>query len=945
MAACAVTYMRVLPAIHATGVEMYRRLVIATLALSLVQTPAAQNAGLASSGNFNVKLVSDDTVYIDGGKDSGLAVGMALTIRRSTVSSAQSGDGQIKARVIVAKITVVSLSKTSAMCQVRSRNSEIHTGDLASMAGSQDKPFAEDRSRTTQAFAPPPGPLVQKTPVNVPEPLPITNGARTQAPEPSSLPTTASGNKPKSLPEQMAENAKHQHADEPTAATSGGTKQPETIAEIARRNRERGRPHVSDSTTAPAVAAAVPPASQPAAQTSAQPSLSSSLADRSANPATIAPDTKTTELTGPRPQPAPGKNASVAMAAGISDASSAKTSTAGSAANTSAATSAGATSAKSAPAARESSTTVAVDATPAKPAIPSPTSPSQPAVSSTKSGTAPASPTWAAADIPTRTSSIPAIQASAPSQSAPSQTSFNVKYIAADAVYIDGGKSAGLAEGMALAIKKGNEVVAELRVESVSNTSAVCEIMSKTVDLQRGDVAALSQTDQDKLVLAQTMGPGRKYPQVVAFSEGDPLDEEVREAVPKPPLPEVNRTRGRFGVDYTLISSNGSSAANTYQVGGVVRVDMTRIGGSYWNLNGYWRGRLNSLASSSQPQSVYDLVNRTYTIGFTYSNPHSNWVAGFGRQYLPWAPSLDTTDGGYLGRKVGSHVTVGAFAGTAPDPTSFNYNPDRRTAGSFVAMEGGSFEGLRFTSTEGIAVSAVEWREDRQFVFSENGLFYKRFLSIYHSAQADIMRLPAGGTTEGLARSFATLRVQPFTRFSIDVNHSYFRDVPTFDPALVGTGLLDKFLFQGLSVGSRLDLPGRISLYNNFGQSSKSGDAHNSFNQLYGLTLGRIWKTGLRGDVRYSKFNSSFGQGNYRAASLSRSFSELMRIEVTAGQQNFLSSLAATTNYRLLGSTVDLNLGGHYFVETGFNLQRSPQQNFDQWLMTMGYRFDTRRPR
>jgi hypothetical protein len=28
-------------------------------------------------------------------------------------------------------------------------------------------------------------------------------------------------------------------------------------------------------------------------------------------------------------------------------------------------------------------------------------------------------------------------------------------------------------------------------------------------------------------------------------------------------------------------------------------------------------------------------------------------------------------------------------------------------------------------------------------------------------------------------------------------------------------------------------------------------------------------------------------------------------------------------------------------VESSFNLQRSSQQSFDQWLVTMGYRFDS----
>ena len=44
-------------------------------------------------------------------------------------------------------------------------------------------------------------------------------------------------------------------------------------------------------------------------------------------------------------------------------------------------------------------------------------------------------------------------------------------------------------------------------------------------------------------------------------------------------------------------------------------------------------------------------------------------------------------------------------------------------------------------------------------------------------------------------------------RFSVDVNNNYFRGVPTFDERLIGTGLLDKMLFQGWSGGFRLELP------------------------------------------------------------------------------------------------------------------------------------------
>jgi len=105
--------------------------------------------------------------------------------------------------------------------------------------------------------------------------------------------------------------------------------------------------------------------------------------------------------------------------------------------------------------------------------------------------------------------------------------------------------------------------------------------------------------------------------------------------------------------------------------------------------------------------------------------------------------------------------------------------------------------------------------------FFENGVSYKRYLSIYHSLQADSPRgnpaVAAPGA--GISRSFLTVRVQPAPRIDFDFNHTYFRDIPTFDPQLVGTGLLDKYLFQGFSVGATR------------GSGEKSLDLHESGQQ------------------------------------------------------------------------------------------------------------------
>src|SRR2546425_1490133 len=188
-----------------------------------------------------------------------------------------------------------------------------------------------------------------------------------------------------------------------------------------------------------------------------------------------------------------------------------------------------------------------------------------------------------------------------------SRPAFRVKYIADGAVYLEGGSGGGLAVGQKLVVKRSgttaprsgsgevqaSRIIAQLEVVSVAETSAVCEVRSLNAPLRVGDMATPVIEEGQPQAQLSGMGASRKYPQLIAFSAGDPLDEEAREAVPRPQLPEVNRRHGRVGVEYSALAGrNGSSMANR-QVGLVARMEMTRIGGSYWNFTGYWRGRVD----------------------------------------------------------------------------------------------------------------------------------------------------------------------------------------------------------------------------------------------------------------------------------------------------------------------------------------------------------------
>jgi hypothetical protein len=528
------------------------------------------------------------------------------------------------------------------------------------------------------------------------------------------------------------------------------------------------------------------------------------------------------------------------------------------------------------------------------------------------------------------------------------RTSFRVKYVAEGGVYLDGGRNAGLAEGMRLTIAPPAQSATQaaepvlLEVTSVADTSAVCLIKQAPREVKAGDSAQLSAEDAEVVRMLRSSTATRKYAQQVSFTDGDPIDEEVRELMPHPKLPEVNRAHGRIGFEYNGIRDGAAGGGASSQEGVIIRADITRIGGSYWNLSGYWRGRLNSRFAPTSAATLTDLLNRTYHLTLFYNNPQSKWMAGFGRFYLPWAPSLDTLDGGYLARRITANTTVGTFAGSTPDPTSWNYNPNRQMAGSFVNYEKGSYDALRYTITAGAALTRVNWRAERQFAFLESSLFFKRYFSVYHSLQADQGRPGLQGQTAQkvqLSRSFFTLRFQPHPRLSLDFNHNYFRDVPTFDTRLIGTGLVDKLLFQGLSAGFRLELPSRVSVYSNLGRSGRNTDVRQSWNQMYGIAWGNILRTGVRADVRYSRFNSSFGSGSYESLMLSRELSENLRFDVQLGEQNFVSSMTQQSRSRWINTNLDYSFGRHYFAGFGFSAYRGRVQNYDQVFVNMGYRF------
>lgn len=542
---------------------------------------------------------------------------------------------------------------------------------------------------------------------------------------------------------------------------------------------------------------------------------------------------------------------------------------------------------------------------------------------------------------------------------------FHVKYVSEGTLYIDAGRNADLQEGMKLSvinpppdgfISEGIRYrdyprVAELNVVSVSDSSAVCDVVSASGELKIGQVAFLTPGSFEDRHLAESAKELDDYPILVGFTTGDPLDSEMRSTkVENPNLgaeSPVGVMRARFGFSYGGISEGNMQSK---QIGAMIDADLTHIGGTYWNFAGFWRGYLNTssvniagTATGTQTQTLTDLLNRTYTIGFTYNSPYNPNVLGVGRLYLPWAPSLSTIDGAYYGRKFKNFYTAGVFAGSTPNPASWSYAPNQQIAGAFISTERGDFDSFHLISTAGLALEWDSLKPGRQFLFFENNFTWKRFISLYSALQLDAARtssLPDGGSNPtGVSQTYNSLHIQPIHLVTFGVNYNYFRQLPTFNPALIVTGVLNQYLFTGLSGDIRFEFPKHISLYGSLGKSNASGDSKTAWNQAIGITFANIWRTGLFLDAHYTKFNSSFGSGEYYAASLSKNLTDTLHLQILGGKQNFVSTFTNNTNATFLNATLDYSFARRYFVEGTFGWYQGTTMNYNQWSTLFGYRF------
>ena len=161
---------------------------------------------------------------------------------------------------------------------------------------------------------------------------------------------------------------------------------------------------------------------------------------------------------------------------------------------------------------------------------------------------------------------------------------------------------------------------------------------------------------------------------------------------------------------------------------------------------------------------------------------------------------------------------------------------------------------------------------------------------------------------------------------------------PLSIPGCWAPGCWISFLFQGFSGGLKWSIKPGATFYGNLGSAKRESDTKASLNYMGGLVLSRL-PVPFRVDLRYSRFNSSFGSGAYESITLTRELGDKIRFNVEGGLQSRNSSYTNQTRAKYGTATFDYLVGRHYILGAGWTLYRGGAQDYDQTFINFGYRF------
>lgn len=383
-----------------------------------------------------------------------------------------------------------------------------------------------------------------------------------------------------------------------------------------------------------------------------------------------------------------------------------------------------------------------------------------------------------------------------------------INYLAADKIYVNVGRYAGLVEGATVTVNRGEQLVAVLIADNVSSYSASCHVKKAYGELKVGDrIYFKRQSTEELRQLAEASKPAPK-PRV-----------QPRKGTGKAPK---NRVRGSLGIQNYFTRDFGVAAVSSWQPAFNARLivdDLFGVKGASFRMRHRSRLYHRSRALGTSV-GTNEWTNRLSEFAVLYENPSHTMDMGFGRVISPYVNGMGYIDGAYMSFELDPNWRAGIVGGSEPNLVNSGINLDRHKFGGFLAYEAGSYESNRFTSTFALSSAYADGSISREFGYLQNTFSLARQLYLYQSVEIDYNR-QWRWQVEQKRFSFSNLylvaNATPVSFATVNFSYDARRNIRDAYWLETPDSLFDDNIYTGYNGGLSLSLPRAISLRGNSG--------------------------------------------------------------------------------------------------------------------------------
>ncbi|MEW5795281.1 MAG: hypothetical protein AB1772_02870 [Candidatus Zixiibacteriota bacterium] len=516
-------------------------------------------------------------------------------------------------------------------------------------------------------------------------------------------------------------------------------------------------------------------------------------------------------------------------------------------------------------------------------------------------------------------------------------TTFEIKYLSAENVYLGGGRADGLVVGDRLVTVDAGNCRTELEIVFVADHSASCAKLSDNCTPAVGDKAVLvSKPSADTAPSAVDT--------TLAEAERDTT------AIPQPVAPRSFSPRqaptitGGVSLLFNHWADQSSTNLGFSQTTARLNLKVRRLFDRDITFSLRTRGRYDQRQraySSAVSRQAWE--NRIWEFSLSYDAPLARLNFGAGRILPRRVSSVGYLDGLLLETRATENLRVGLFGGSEPHWAYANDRVSVNRAGVYLSVISPTGGGLILEQSIAAVGEYHAGTVSRELFALQGRISSGSRWSIYHTAEVDInrrWRRDAAGKSLSLSSLYAGINYRLYNSVRFVVSYDNRTNYRTYETRTVVDSLFDDHLRQGVRTQVDVALPYQVRASIGYGLRKRSGDPDQT--NSYSLYLSRAGLLGFGStiSVHYAAFQGPFDRGDNYSTRVTRSVSR--RLQLSLGYGGYRYRAESSDSYRRsnwfeIGAQADLSrrlyLGGSAEFDSGDDIDGTRVQT------ELGYRF------